>query len=238
MSAPVLLAFDTATRACSVALLRGDQVVERSEEVGQRHGDRLLPMARQLLADAGVALAQLDAVAFGAGPGSFTGLRIACGVAQGLAYGIDRPVLPVGNLAALAAAAARARPQARRVATVIDARMHEVYWAVYDLNETGPVERQPPSLASAAQAAAQAEAAGADTLAGDALAVEAAAFAASRAQRLPTLTAAAADIARLARAAFLRGEALPPAQAMPLYVRNQVAQTIEERLAARAAHAA
>lgn len=245
-----LLAFDTATDVCAVALIHGDALIERSEPVGQTHSERVLPMAQQLLADAGLSLAQLDAVAFGAGPGSFTGLRIACGVAQGLAYGIDRPVVPVGNLAALAFNAAQAQSRARRIVAAIDARMNEVYWAMYEV--TGepqwPLrERIAPTLSPAAalaerlaehRAAAGEPDHAVDTLAGEAFALFAHALdALPAAHRLPQVRASAAAIAQLGRQAFARGDAVAPALAAPLYVRDRVAQTIDERQAAKAAAA-
>ena len=97
-----ILALDTSTEYCSVALLHGDAMALREERAGQRHSELLLPMIDLLLAGAGLPLASLDGIAFGAGPGSFTGLRIACGVAQGLALGAGVPVVPVGTLLALA----------------------------------------------------------------------------------------------------------------------------------------
>ena len=234
--APTLLAFDTATETCSVALARGGEVIERAAQVGQRHSEHVLPMAQGLLAEAGVTLAQLDAVAFGAGPGSFTGLRIACGVAQGLAYGIERPVVPVGNLAALALQASVLAPEARRIVAAIDARMNEVYWAVYDVRDGDPVEVVGPSLAAAAQLPSLLTPLAPDTLAGEAAAVFAAALdAVPVARRLTQAAAGAGTIAALARLAFARGAVVPPALAAPVYVRDRVAQTIDERQAARAA---
>ncbi|MCK6430350.1 MAG: tRNA (adenosine(37)-N6)-threonylcarbamoyltransferase complex dimerization subunit type 1 TsaB, partial [Burkholderiaceae bacterium] len=124
-NAPILLAFDTATDVCSVALAIGGEIVESSETVGHAHSERLLPMIDALLAQRGLRLADCDAIAFGAGPGSFTGLRIACSVAQGLAWGAGKRVIPVGNLAALARRACDGRSAARRVVAAVDARMRE-----------------------------------------------------------------------------------------------------------------
>ena len=107
-----ILAIDTSTEYCSAAVLHGSALASRSERAGQRHSELLLPMIDALLAETGLSLAQLDGVAFGAGPGSFTGLRIACGVAQGLALGADVPVVPVGTLLALAYSSSRACGQA------------------------------------------------------------------------------------------------------------------------------
>jgi tRNA threonylcarbamoyladenosine biosynthesis protein TsaB len=222
-----------------VALARGAHVVERSEVVGHHHSERVLPMAQQLLLDEGVVLAEVDAIAFGAGPGSFTGLRIACGVAQGAAYGIEKPVLPIGNLAALALRAGELAAGAQRVAAAIDARMNEVYWAVYDLADGDVVEVVAPSLSAADALPALLAPLAPDTLAGDALTVFAEALAPITAEhRVPQARASARTIALLAQRAHARGESVAPERAMPLYVRDRVALTIDERSAARAVKAA
>ena len=131
-----ILALDTATEACTVALWLDGQVLERSEPGGQ-HAERILPMVDALLAEAGLVLTQLDALAFGRGPGSFTGLRIGAGVAQGLAFGADLPVVPVSSLAALAQG-----QDAARVLAAFDARMQQVYWGAYVRNVQGIMEVQ------------------------------------------------------------------------------------------------
>jgi tRNA threonylcarbamoyladenosine biosynthesis protein TsaB len=120
-----LVAFDTATPACSVAVWIDGTVHERSA-FGQHHAERILVLIDEALAEAGVALNQLDAIAFGRGPGSFTGLRISAGVAQGLAFGGDLPVVPVSSLAAVAQGMG-----APTVLTAFDARMQQVYWGAY-----------------------------------------------------------------------------------------------------------
>ena len=125
-----LLALDTATEACSVALLHDGRVLSHYEVAPRMHAQRLLPMIQQLLGEAGIAASALDAIAFGRGPGAFTGVRIAIGVVQGLAFALDRPVLPVSNLAVLAQRALREQG-ATQVAAAIDARMDEVYWGCY-----------------------------------------------------------------------------------------------------------
>ena len=129
-----VLAVDTATEACSAALVFDGEIVERYEVIGRGHAERLLPMVQEVLAEAGVALAAVDAIAFGRGPGSFTGLRIGAGVTQGLAFGAGLPVVPVSDLAALAARAATQRDQ-RYVLACLDARMAQVYWATFDCRE-------------------------------------------------------------------------------------------------------
>jgi len=131
-----LLALDTSTEACTVALWLDGEVLEQLEPGGQ-HSERILPMVDALLAEAGLTLTQLDALAFGRGPGSFTGLRIGAGVAQGLAFAADLPVVPVSSLAALAQGQA-----AGRVLAAFDARMQQVYWGVCIRNAQGVMEVQ------------------------------------------------------------------------------------------------
>lgn len=121
-----LLALETATEACSAALLMGEQIIERYQVSPRGHSQLILPMVDELLAEAGIAMGQVDAIAFGRGPGAFTGLRIAVGVTQGIAFAADLPVIPVSTLAALAQGC-----EQDRVLVAIDARMGEVYWGIY-----------------------------------------------------------------------------------------------------------
>lgn len=125
-----LLAVETATEACSAALLVDGEISSRFEIAPRRHAEIILPMCESLLAEAGIALAQLEVIAFGRGPGSFTGVRIAASVAQGLAFGLELPVVPVSTLAALAQEVI-AEAGASKVFAAIDARMSEVYWGCY-----------------------------------------------------------------------------------------------------------
>jgi tRNA threonylcarbamoyladenosine biosynthesis protein TsaB len=127
-----LLAIDTVTEACSAALWQDGEVQERFEIAPRRHTSLILPMVQELLVDAGMSLRQLDAIAVDRGPGSFTGVRIGAGVVQGLAYAVDLPVIPVSSLATLAQAV-WLKLHHKRVLALIDARMHEVYWARYEL---------------------------------------------------------------------------------------------------------
>src|SRR5687768_8030078 len=126
-----ILAFDTATEACSVALGIGDRAVERYAELERGHAGELLPMIDAVLAEGGVTLASLDAIAFGRGPGGFTGVRLAASVAQGLAYGAGLGVVPVSDLAAVAERVRSLSPMARHILVANDARMREVYWASF-----------------------------------------------------------------------------------------------------------
>lgn len=131
-----LLAFESATEACSVALYVNGEVREQFELAARRHTQLLLPMAYGLLSEAGIGLPDLDLLAFGQGPGSFTGLRIAVGAIQGLAMGLDRPVIGVSTLAAMAARCMRTR-DASQVAVALDARMNQVYWGEYVQDASG-----------------------------------------------------------------------------------------------------
>lgn len=124
-----ILALDTSSDACSVALMQGDQRVEDFRVEPRRHTHLLLPMVEQMLAASGVTLKSLDAIAFGRGPGSFAGIRIATGAAQGLAMAADLPLIPVSTLNTLAFNALTHSPESR-VLAVLDARMDEVYWSV------------------------------------------------------------------------------------------------------------
>ncbi len=123
-----ILALDTATEACSVAVLDGDRVYASFELCARDHTRRILPLVQQLLAVAGLTLHQMDALAFGCGPGSFTGVRIGVGIAQGLALGADLPVIGISTLQTMAQSAWRLQ-QSEQVLAAIDARMGEVYWA-------------------------------------------------------------------------------------------------------------
>ncbi len=127
-----LLALDTSTEICSCALWCDGNVLYRSQVAPRQHAELILIMAEQLLKQADFVPAQLDAIAFGRGPGSFTGLRIACGVTQGIAFAVDIPVIPISSLAALAQEAYQ-QTQQHDVIACIDARMNEFYWACYQL---------------------------------------------------------------------------------------------------------
>lgn len=216
-----LLALDTATEACSVALLHDGRVLSHYEVIPRLHAQRLLPMVQQLLGEAGVALSALDAIAFGRGPGAFTGVRIAIGVVQGLAFGLQRPVLPVSNLAVLAQRACREQG-ARQVAAAIDARMDEVYWGCYreeagEMRLAGVEAVLPPEQVTLPRGA-QGDWFGAGTGWGYAgrLAVEVVGQDA-------TLLPHAEDLLALARFAWQRGEAVDAELAQPIYLRDNVA---------------
>ena len=131
---PILLAFDTATEYCSVALNAPDGLLERTEKLGNAHSECLLPWIDEMLKQAGIALKDIVGILFSAGPGSFTGLRIACGVAQGLGYGSDKKLLPTSSLTAMAF---HYKNKGRNIAVLNDARMNECYAAIYRSDEDG-----------------------------------------------------------------------------------------------------
>jgi tRNA threonylcarbamoyladenosine biosynthesis protein TsaB len=136
-----ILAIDTATEGCSAALLNDGEIISRLEVQARKHADLILPMLEEIFAEAGMSVKQLDALAFGRGPGAFTGVRIATGVIQGIAFGSDLPVIPISTLRALAQRTYGEHGD-KRVMTAFDARMEEVYWATYVLNESGFMQLQ------------------------------------------------------------------------------------------------
>lgn len=224
-----ILAFDTSTHWLSVACGSGEQWQARAERAGEAHSQRLLPLVDAALADAGWTLADLDGIAFGAGPGSFTGVRIACGVAQGLALGADLPVVGIPTLAALAQAAWTAHG-ARRVFACLDARMREVYIAAYARNEAGWEEILAPAVLRPGDV--ELPAGGPWRGVGDGFSAwpELAAN--------PALAGVDADAApdavavgQLALPVLQAGEGVAAAQARPLYVRHRIALTSSERAA-------
>ena len=237
-ASPTLLAIDTATEFCSIALMHAGRVHERTEQVGQSHSAVVLPWIEGMLREHALRVADCDAIAFGAGPGSFTGLRIACGVAQGLAWGAEKRVVPIGNLAAMAFIAAGDADGPRRVACAIDARMREAYWAVFDVAGSDVHEVSPPALSPAADLAAEIRAFAPSVVAGNALTVFADSFPVGREELLPDLRASASAVCELAARAWREGRTVAPADARPLYVRDRVALTIDDRMRAREALAA
>ena len=219
-----LVAFDTSTQWLSVACMRGDDCAERSELAGQAHSERLLPRIDEVMAELGLALGDLDAIAFGAGPGSFTGVRIACGVAQGLGLGADRPLIPVSTLEALAHTAFR-RYAATRVMACLDARMKEVYVAHYVRVGADWTQAAAPAVLHPAEVVTPP---GTWFGAGDGFAAYPE-LGAGLAQVDASVIPEARSIAELAFPRFLAGEAVRAADARPLYVRHRVALTTAQR---------
>lgn len=216
-----LLAIETASESCSVALALGDDVLERFELAPRLHAEKLLPWVAEILADAGVTLASLDAIAFSRGPGSFTSLRIGIGVVQGLAWGASLPVIPVSSLQATAQAIAHSGVQRAWVA--LDARMNEVFTARFEAVDgvMQPVgEERVCAPASAVERPLEGW-----TGVGNGF------------ERYPELVACAAElrevqadawphasaVCQLARHWAQNHQPLPAEQAQPVYLRDQVA---------------
>lgn len=222
-----ILALDTSTEWLSVAAGDGTAWHAHLERAGQANSQRILPVIDAVLAEAGWRLADLDGIAFGAGPGAFTGIRIACGIAQGLAFGADLPVVPVPTLLALAQRTWREH-QATHVFACLDARMREVYVAFYTREANHwrtvrePTVEKPDVVVVPGDDSWQGEGDG---------------FAAYPAlATLPGVTGAHADavptaqaIGELALPALAQGQGVSAANARPLYVRHRVALTTAER---------
>ncbi len=221
-----ILAIETATEACSAALYIDGEISERYEVAPRRHAELILSMMDQLLAEAELKLSQLDTLAFGRGPGSFTGVRIATGVIQGAAFGAELPVVPVSTLAALAQGCFR-KNGARRILPAFDARMQEIYWAAYEVaiddlvRLVGTEQVALPELVELPEGndwcgvgtgwAAYREIL-MQRVGGRLTAVES------------DLFCSAQDVAQLAVRAYKAGEAVAAEFALPVYLRNQVAK--------------
>lgn len=213
-----LLAIDTATETCSVALLVDDRIIERATETQRGHADLILPMVDAVLAEAGLTLRQLDGLAYGRGPGAFTGVRIAVGVAQGLAYGAELATVGVSDLAAVAQQFASI---GARILVCMDARMSEVYWGRF---ETAADRLVAPTSAERVDRPEAVEPGDATVFAGTGFG----AYHQLVVGRAPVAVHATArpharDIARLAAPELLAGHGQPPDRAQPVYLRDQVA---------------
>lgn len=220
-----ILAIETATEACSVALLLQDEVQERFEIAPRQHASLLLPFVESLLAAAGIELNRLDALAFGCGPGSFTGLRIAAGMTQGLAFGADLPVVPVSTLAALAQGTVAATG-AEAVLAALDARMQEVYFGAFRCDDNGlvdPVGGEVVCRPQAVEVPARDHWVGAGSGWDSYAEVLAARCSVVSADIHRDQKPHAADVARLAARALARGQIVSADEAIPVYLRDDVA---------------
>ena len=221
-----LIAIETSTDLASVALHHGGCLSVQTTAGAVKHSQSVLPMIQQLLRDAKIDLNQCDAIAYGAGPGSFTGVRTACGIAQGLAFGANLPVVAVSTLEAMALACHDATG-AIRVLPILDARMGEVYWAQFDFS-VEPVTVTSPRLSSPTLVLQKGEV----IACGNGLLAYAAEFRhlnfykTARADLMPH----AVQIAQLGLRAFISGQSVTACDAQPIYLRNQVALTTAERL--------
>lgn len=221
-----ILAIDTATEACSVALLNHGQTLAHFELCAREHTQRILPLVQQILRDGGVALSELDALAFGRGPGSFTGVRIGIGIAQGLSLGASLPLIGVSTLKTMAQSAWRLHG-ASRVLAAIDARMGEVYWAEYQRDAQGvwhgeqseAVLKPEAAAARMAQLSGEWACVGTGWQAWPQLAENSALSLTVTDVTLPR----AEDMLPLAEQALAAGQTVAPEHAEPTYLRNEVA---------------
>ncbi len=223
-----LLAIDTSGPACSAALLVENALIQQIALTPRRHSELILGMMRSLLSQAGLELRDLDALAFGRGPGSFTGVRIAAAVIQGAAFGADLPVVPISTLAALAQGEFR-RSGHRRILAALDARMDEVYWGCYEI---GPADLALPQGEERVCNPEEVERPADDGWygAGSGWGV----YGQLLAERLgialtgtnPEAICEAEDIARLAAAEYAAGGWVEASQALPVYLRDRVTRVI------------
>ncbi len=218
----VVLAIDTATEQCSVAVSVSGKVVSRAVLTARGHAEMILSMIQDVVTEAGIVLADVDAIAFGRGPGAFTGVRLAVGVTQGLAFALDKPVLPVSNLAAVAHQAVTELSAGQQVLVCMDARMGEVYTAAYEAcaDQAGFLLR----VVSPEQVCAPDNVPLTNAVLG--LGTGFTAYPALCA-RFPAVTGRSAlpnavDILALALVDFAAGKAVPVEQALPVYLRDQV----------------
>ncbi len=221
-----IVAFDTSTEYCSLALWLNGTVLYKEVLAGQQHSEILLPMLQTMLTGASLSLKQIDGIAFGAGPGSFTGLRIACGVAQGLAFAHDLPVVGIITLEAMAE-----QIDTSRVLVALDARMDEIYFAAYEKIESDWLPCHAPLLCRPEAAPAVPGKGWTGCGSGFDLhqATLADIYTGKLQQIIPGRYPRASEVARLAAARFSRGEGKPPEEAIPVYLRNKVALKESER---------
>ena len=230
-----ILALETATEACSVALYVDGLVLERFEIAPRRHAELTLPWAEQLLAEAGIARAQLDAIALGRGPGAFTGVRLAIAIAQGIALALDRPLLPVSTLQTLAM---QSPHDVTHALASIDARMGEVYAACCVRDADGVMQVQGSEVVIAPDALQLPDDDSRWAGVGTGFAATEGLLADRLQPRLSSLDAQAlphaADVLKIAVPAFRRGEGIAPELVQPAYLRDNVALTLVEQQALRA----
>ena len=226
-----LLALDTATNWLSVACGDETRWHELGEPSGEKHSQRVLPLIGEVLAEAGWAVADVDGIAFGSGPGSFTGVRIACGVAQGLAFGINAPLVGVPTLLAMAHAAWREGGTTRAI-VCLDARMREVYAAAYWRQDDRWHTCLEPAVVKPQEVRLPQSAGGQWFGLGNGFAVYPELQSITGIARIaPSAAPSARAIGELARPRFAAGEGVAAADARPLYVRHRVALTTRERAA-------
>lgn len=236
-SPPIILAIETATEACSAAVAIGENITTRFTIAPREHTKLILTMMDEVLEEAKIKLAQVDAIAFSRGPGAFTGVRIATGVAHGVSLSIDKPLLPTSTLAAIAQQM-HEEQGATNCLAAIDARMGEIYWGKYSLVNGVMVLQgeeavsKPEVLQMACVSSLENEKVESIVAAGsgwDEYAPQLHIEAFSHIKKIDNILPSAKYIARLAIEDWRQGKAVPVEQAQPIYLRDKVAQTIAER---------
>ncbi len=222
-----LLAIETSETACSAAIWSDGDIIETYREQPRGHSELLLPMIDTLISESGIRKPRLDAIAFGRGPGSFTGVRIAAAVTQGISFGLDIPVIPVSSLQALAQGVYRTTAH-QQVAVAFDARMHEVYWALCSADTDGVMQLQGVEMVCAPDRVSQPQQ-GRWIGAGSGWGAYAEPLSERLSpwleQQIPHLFCHAQDVAIIAAQALSQGDAaVTAAEALPLYLRNNVAK--------------
>jgi tRNA threonylcarbamoyladenosine biosynthesis protein TsaB len=217
-----ILAIETSTEACSAALDIDDSCTHRFEVAPRRHTELILPMIDELLCEADIQTSDLDAIAFGQGPGAFTGVRVAVGVIQGLAFAHDTPVIPISTLNALAQHYAS---EVSHVAAAIDARMQEIYWGLFKKNDLGLMQQiteekvcSPTNISTPSEGDWFGVGTGWKTYAEELQTQFTQNLLGFNGDTLPS----AKDVISLAKSAYLEGKAIPVEEAMPVYLRNKV----------------
>ncbi|MGA9856029.1 MAG: tRNA (adenosine(37)-N6)-threonylcarbamoyltransferase complex dimerization subunit type 1 TsaB [Gammaproteobacteria bacterium] len=221
-----ILALETSTQQCSAAILVNGDILQRSQMAERAHAELILPMVGSLLAETGLTLKQLDALAFGRGPGGFTGVRVATAMAQGLAFGTELPVVPVSDLMALAAGAYRLYAE-KKILACMDARMGQVYWCTYTAAATDDFTACLPETLSvpySVQLPDTEEWFGAGSGFNAHKDVLEAHLGSVLHRQDAVLLPAAQDIAVVARQLLIRGQAVSADGALPMYLRDQVAR--------------
>ena len=228
-----LLALDTATEACSAALYIDGEIIHKYEIAPRQHSNLLLPMVDALVKEAGIKKSELDALAFGRGPGSFMGVRIATGITQGIAYSLSLPVVPVSSLAAIAMVAHNETGE-NFIASAIDARMNEVYWGCYEITSSSTLRLineeavLPPECIELPDSSSH-QWTGAGTGWGAYQKLMQPVVGHSIQSVLPECLPSAQAIATIAVSMLENGESVSASEAVPVYLRNNVAKTIKER---------
>jgi tRNA threonylcarbamoyladenosine biosynthesis protein TsaB len=220
----IILAIETSTELASVSLMMNDLVIHRELSGVQTHSFGLLPAIQELLKEAEIELAQCDVLAFGCGPGAFTGVRTACGAVQGMAFGLDLSVLPIVSLQAMAEAA-RSKLHWQEVLCVLDARMDEVYWAHYKYIDDAWRQQVEPTLSDNETAFNHARSLNLKLVLGNGVNKPADFHSENCTSESPHARYSVV----LAKVAWRQGLQLSAEQAQPLYLRNKVALTIKER---------